>query len=308
MSAATSAGSRSRTTGAALGSGPERVLGHVNRVLAPHGFRLGPDPASTDIACVGGVIANNSGGMRCGVTHDSYETVRALTFVLPSGTCDRQRRRRRRAALRRRRARARSGPARDPGRDPRRRGAGRADPAQVRDQEHDRLPAVRVPRRRDAGRDLPPPAGRLRGHARRSSPRRSSRPCGSRTRTTVSWLHFAGVDAALEPVRDFVAAGGERRRADGGTGADRRLPQHPRDAGELARARPVLGRAAGRVRRRRRRRARRRRGAGGRGARRPRPDPRARVRPRSGDGSRSTGRCARACTGWSAGCGRPGPR
>jgi D-lactate dehydrogenase len=32
------------------------------------------------------VIANNSGGMRCGVVADSYSTVRALTFVLPSGT------------------------------------------------------------------------------------------------------------------------------------------------------------------------------------------------------------------------------
>ncbi|MGN6585846.1 MAG: FAD-binding and (Fe-S)-binding domain-containing protein, partial [Solirubrobacterales bacterium] len=35
---------------------------------------------------VGGVVANNSGGMRCGVTKDSYSTVRELTFVLPSGT------------------------------------------------------------------------------------------------------------------------------------------------------------------------------------------------------------------------------
>ena len=65
---------------------PGTVLGHANRVLAPHGRKLGPDPASTDIACVGGVIANNSGGMRCGVTRDSYSTVRSLTFVLASGT------------------------------------------------------------------------------------------------------------------------------------------------------------------------------------------------------------------------------
>ncbi len=65
---------------------PGTVLGHANRVLAPHGRKLGPDPASTDIATVGGVIANNSGGMRCGVTHDSYSTVRSMTFVLPSGT------------------------------------------------------------------------------------------------------------------------------------------------------------------------------------------------------------------------------
>src|SRR5205823_3661601 len=57
-----------------------------NRVLAEYGSRLGPDPASTDIATVGGVIANNSGGMRCGVTEDSYSTVRSLSFVLPSGS------------------------------------------------------------------------------------------------------------------------------------------------------------------------------------------------------------------------------
>jgi D-lactate dehydrogenase len=65
---------------------PGTILGHVNRVLAPHGRKLGPDPASTDTCTVGGVVANNSGGMRCGVTKDSYSTVRELTFVLPSGT------------------------------------------------------------------------------------------------------------------------------------------------------------------------------------------------------------------------------
>src|SRR5262245_43330275 len=65
---------------------PGTVLGHANGILAPHGRKLGPDPASTDIACVGGVLANNSGGMRCGVVADSYSTVRSLTFVLPSGT------------------------------------------------------------------------------------------------------------------------------------------------------------------------------------------------------------------------------
>jgi D-lactate dehydrogenase len=72
--------------GARVRAGPGAVLGHVNRVLAPYGRRLGPDPASTDIATVGGVIANNSGGMRCGVVADSYRTLRSLTFALPSGT------------------------------------------------------------------------------------------------------------------------------------------------------------------------------------------------------------------------------
>ena len=81
------------------------MLGHVNRLLARHGRKLGPDPASTDIACVGGVIANNSGGMRCGVVADSYRTVRSMTLVLRDRRRDRHRRRRtpRSALLRRRR-------------------------------------------------------------------------------------------------------------------------------------------------------------------------------------------------------------
>ena len=72
--------------GDAVRCAPGIVLGRVNRMLAKHQRRIGPDPASTDIATVGGVIANNSGGMRCGVVHDAYQTLRSLTFVLPSGT------------------------------------------------------------------------------------------------------------------------------------------------------------------------------------------------------------------------------
>jgi D-lactate dehydrogenase len=64
---------------------PGVVLGHVNRMLLRHRRRLGPDPASTNIACVGGVIANNSGGMRCGVVADSYRTVSAMKLVLANG-------------------------------------------------------------------------------------------------------------------------------------------------------------------------------------------------------------------------------
>ena len=62
------------------------LLGLANRLLARHGYRLGPDPASKDIATIGGVIANNSGGMRCGVSWDSYSTVESMTLVLASGT------------------------------------------------------------------------------------------------------------------------------------------------------------------------------------------------------------------------------
>lgn len=62
------------------------LLGLANRLLERHGYKLGPDPASKDIATVGGVIANNSGGMRCGVTWDPYSTVESMTVVLASGT------------------------------------------------------------------------------------------------------------------------------------------------------------------------------------------------------------------------------
>ncbi len=72
--------------GAAVQVRPGTVLGHVNKLLRRHQRRIGPDPASTDIATVGGVIANNSGGMRCGTRQDTYQTLRSLTFVLPSGT------------------------------------------------------------------------------------------------------------------------------------------------------------------------------------------------------------------------------
>ncbi len=89
---------------------PGMVLGHVNRRLARYDRRVGPDPASTDIACVGGVVANNSGGMRCGVIADSYRTIRSMTFVLPNGAVIDTAAPDAEAALRRARARARRGP------------------------------------------------------------------------------------------------------------------------------------------------------------------------------------------------------
>jgi D-lactate dehydrogenase len=65
---------------------PGVTLGLANRLLARHGRRLGPDPASTNIACVGGVVANNSGGMRCGVVADSYQTVRSMRRMPSNGS------------------------------------------------------------------------------------------------------------------------------------------------------------------------------------------------------------------------------
>jgi D-lactate dehydrogenase len=64
---------------------PGMILAHVNAMLARYGRRLGPDPASSKACTIGGVIANNSGGMRCTVKNDAYQTVSAMTFVTTSG-------------------------------------------------------------------------------------------------------------------------------------------------------------------------------------------------------------------------------
>src|ERR1700722_15842907 len=65
---------------------PGTILAHANAALRKYGRRPGPDPASGHAATIGGVIANNAGGMRCTLKRDSYHTVSAMTFVLPSGT------------------------------------------------------------------------------------------------------------------------------------------------------------------------------------------------------------------------------
>ena len=72
--------------GRRLRARPGTVLSRANLALHPHGYRLGPDPASASACTIGGVIANNSSGMCCGTTQNSYKTLSSLTFMLPSGT------------------------------------------------------------------------------------------------------------------------------------------------------------------------------------------------------------------------------
>jgi D-lactate dehydrogenase len=72
--------------GATVRVGPGATVRQVNTRLARYRRKLGPDPAS-EIACtIGGVIANNSSGMACGITENSYQTIESMVLVLPSGT------------------------------------------------------------------------------------------------------------------------------------------------------------------------------------------------------------------------------
>ena len=117
------------------------------------------------------------------------------------------------------------------------RAAARAHRAQVRDQEHHRLPAVRLPRRRHAARDLPAAARRLGGDARASSPRRcSTRSPSAATRRSRCAL-FEDIDAAVDAVPELVAAGATRDRADGRPDADRGRLEHAGHARALEGAR-----------------------------------------------------------------------
>lgn len=65
--------------------GPSLRGGVANVKLARHGRRIGPDPASINAACMGGIVANNSSGMCCGTEENSYRTLVGLRLILASG-------------------------------------------------------------------------------------------------------------------------------------------------------------------------------------------------------------------------------
>ncbi|MDQ4214865.1 FAD-binding and (Fe-S)-binding domain-containing protein [Microbacterium capsulatum] len=79
-------GIRVSEDGRSVAAEPGATVRQVNTRLARFGRKLGPDPAS-EIACtIGGVVANNSSGMACGIVENSYRTIESLLLVLPSGT------------------------------------------------------------------------------------------------------------------------------------------------------------------------------------------------------------------------------
>ncbi|MGB4400694.1 MAG: FAD-binding and (Fe-S)-binding domain-containing protein [Daejeonella sp.] len=57
----------------------------VNVFLKKHKRKIGPDPSSIDSAMIGGILSNNSSGMCCGVSMNSYHTTKHIRFILPCG-------------------------------------------------------------------------------------------------------------------------------------------------------------------------------------------------------------------------------
>ena len=58
----------------------------VNNLLAPYSKKIGPDPASINAAMIGGIAANNASGMCCGVSQNSYKTLKSMKLIFADGT------------------------------------------------------------------------------------------------------------------------------------------------------------------------------------------------------------------------------
>ncbi|KIY92557.1 Fe-S oxidoreductase [Monoraphidium neglectum] len=73
---------------------PGLILGEVNKLLAAHQkrgghpiqYKMGPDPSSIDSCMIGGVVSNNSSGMCCGVSQNTYHTLKDMRVVFADGT------------------------------------------------------------------------------------------------------------------------------------------------------------------------------------------------------------------------------
>ena len=72
--------------GAQVTLGPAIIVANANRALKSFNKKLGPDPASQATCKIGGVVNNNSSGMCCGVTYNTYHTMRRLKVMLTDGT------------------------------------------------------------------------------------------------------------------------------------------------------------------------------------------------------------------------------
>lgn len=57
----------------------------VNAHLKKYRKKIGPDPSSINAAMMGGILSNNASGMCCGVSQNSYHTVKFIKFILPNG-------------------------------------------------------------------------------------------------------------------------------------------------------------------------------------------------------------------------------
>src|SRR6185436_15109106 len=64
------------------------ILDHLNSFLRPHGFRFGPDVATSSRATIGGMIANNSSGSHTLVYGTTGDHISELEILLHDGSVE----------------------------------------------------------------------------------------------------------------------------------------------------------------------------------------------------------------------------
>ena len=70
----------------AIACQPGLIGQRVSDILAPYKRVFTPDPASKKSAMVGGIVANNASGMKCGTHANSDRMLRSIRIVLADGT------------------------------------------------------------------------------------------------------------------------------------------------------------------------------------------------------------------------------
>ena len=65
---------------------PALTGAQVNGLLARYSKKIGPDPASINAAMIGGIAANNASGMCCGISQNSYKTLKSMKLIFADGT------------------------------------------------------------------------------------------------------------------------------------------------------------------------------------------------------------------------------
>jgi D-lactate dehydrogenase len=58
----------------------------ANNILKEFNKKIGPDPASINAAMIGGIAANNASGMCCGISQNSYKTLKSIKLIMADGT------------------------------------------------------------------------------------------------------------------------------------------------------------------------------------------------------------------------------
>ena len=58
----------------------------ANNILKEYNKKIGPDPASINAAMIGGIAANNASGMCCGISQNSYKTLKSIKLIMADGT------------------------------------------------------------------------------------------------------------------------------------------------------------------------------------------------------------------------------